>query len=161
MKMVKSLVLALSLTLTVSTLTSKKAEAGLLLSPATGGAIAIMAVGQGVLYGSTGAGFLGLIGYTDMARLWGAGLLLIGLEDDVNETSENISSVLSTRYPMIADQTVFDDIAELVMNSENVQDYDHGVMDVKVNETELRSVIERLDSTGIEADLESLVFDLI
>lgn len=161
MKMMKSLVLTLCLTLSISTLTSKKAEAGLLLSPATGGAIAIMAVGQGVLYGATGARFLGLIGYKDMARLWGAGLLLIALEDDVATTSANIEEVLSTRFPMITDQTVFEDIAFMVMNSENVTDYNHGAMDVKVKESELRLVLERVDSTGIESDLEQLITDLI
>lgn len=161
MKVMKSLILTLCLTLSISTLTSKKAEAGLLLSPATGGAIAVMAVGQGVLYGATGARFLGLIGYRDMARLWGVGLLLIGLEDDVAETSGNIKEVLSTRYPMISDQTVFEDIAVMVMNSENIEEYNYGAMDVKVEESELRSVLERLDSTGIESDLEKLVTDLI
>lgn len=162
MKMMKSLVLTLCLTLSVSAVTSKKAEAGLLLSPVTaGGSMALSIVGQGVLYGATGARFLGLIGYRDMARLWGAGLLLVGLDDDVAETANNIQEVLSSRYPMIADQTVFADIAELVMNSENVDEYNHGVLDVKLEESELRSTLERLDSTDIESDLENLVNDLI
>ena len=139
-------------------MTANKANAGLLLAPSTGGISAVMVVGQGVIIGSTGAQFLGVIRYMDTIKMWGLGLLLISLDEKVEN---NISSTLATRYPMISDQFIFEELAELAVDSNNVTEYKYGVLDVKLDESLVRDVLRRLDTTGIEIKVEELVSDLI
>jgi hypothetical protein len=158
MTKVKNLLLAVSLVLASNLITSNKAQAGLILAPATGGISAVMVIGEGLIIGSTGAKFLNIIGYKDTFRAWGLGLLLIALDEEVES---NISSTLAARYPMISDQSIFNELANLGLKSGVVAKYNYGVVDLKMDELEVRSVLERLDTTGIESNIENLVSDLI
>jgi len=158
MTKVRNLFLAVSLVLASNMVTASKANAGLLLAPATGGLSAVMVVGQGVIIGATGAKFLGVIGYMDTIKIWGLGLILIALDEEVEN---NISSTLAARYPTIADQSIFEELSELVVNSNDITEYKYGVLDIKADETSVREVLERLDTTGIERKIEELVIDLI
>jgi hypothetical protein len=158
MKKVRNLLLAVSLVLASNMVTANKANAGLLLAPATGGISAVMVVGQGVIIGSTGAKFLGVIGYMDTIKMWGLGLLLIALDEEVEN---NISATLAARYPMISDQSIFEELAEIAVDSNDITEYKYGVIDVKLNESIVRDVLDRLDTTGIESKVEELVSDLI
>lgn len=161
MKLFRAILLSVCVIMSLSLISIKEAKAGLILAPFTGGTSIVVGIGQGVLIGATGAKFLKIIGYKDMFRLWGAGLLLVGLDEKVENTKNNISTQLSARYPMIADQILLSDIASLVMSSNQVEEFNYGVLEVKVFESELRDLIERTDVTGIEGDIEKLVSDLI
>lgn len=161
MKVLRGFLVSVCAMLSLNLIPVQEAKAGLILAPLTGGVSIVIGIGEGVLIGATGAKFLRIIGYKDMFRLWGVGLLLVGLDEKVENTKNNICVQLSARYPMIADQTLFEEIANLVMKSNQVEEFNYGVLEVRVSETDLRAILERTDATGIESDLEKLVTDLI
>lgn len=161
MKLFRSFLVTVCATMSLNLIPVQEAKAGLILAPFTGGTSIVVGIGEGVLIGATGAKFLKIIGYKDMFRLWGIGLLLVGLDEKVENTKNNICLQLSARYPMIADQTLLEDIANLVVSSDQIEEFNYGVLEVKVSEPSLRELFQRIDITGIEGDIEKLVFDLI
>jgi hypothetical protein len=162
----KNLLMALILTVSVTIGTSHKAQAGIILLPAsTIGGIALIAIGAPV------AGVAGLIaiiadsaGSLDNALGGGiialAGIALIVLDEDM-DTNNQVSLGLEAKYPMINDKSIFDDIAFMIEDKVSTLKESDKEVKIKLDESQVRSILERLDSTGIENNIEKLVSDLI
>lgn len=109
----------------------------------------------------TGAGILDLINLRDMTRLWGVGLLLVALEENEVDTVNNVVDSLSAKFPTINDMSIFEEIGELIASGDYAVEVAADLFEVNVPEVQLRAVLERLDTTGIEDEVEALVEELI
>jgi hypothetical protein len=162
MKNLKSLFIAVTLLLSIN-MTTNKAQAGVVLMPASiiGGTalliLGIPAAGAGSLiwviedaFGGAEAGPLVFL----------AGLALIVLDEEV-DTNNEISFGLETQFPMINDKSVFDDLASMIQAK--VSNFENTQIEIKIqlSEKEVREVLDRVDSTGIESNIECLVKELI
>ena len=162
MKNIKSLLITLTLIFSINTAMTKKAEAGIVLLPAT--MFAIPVIGFGVATGGMGA-FVYAIeevfggGETGMFMMAG-GITLVVLDDDVS-SNENMALGLKAKFPMINDQTIFEDLSDMIQYEVDYLKGNTVEVSIKLNEEEVRDVLSRIDLTGIEDNVESLIQELI
>jgi hypothetical protein len=153
MKRLKSLFLALSLALSINIILTKRADASLIvgtINPAAG--VTIFAIG-------TAANFfvLPILAVADVIELndnsawffWGVTVL----DEEVN----SISLMLESNFPMINDLSIFDEFSSMIQLQLDQNIDNPKAFEVKLKESEIRSVLERIDIYGIEDEIEKLV----
>jgi hypothetical protein len=162
MRNLKSLFIAVTLLLSIN-ITTNKAQAGVVLMPASAvGGIALLVLGVPTV----GAGSLlwaieDAFGGAEAGPLvFLAGVALIVLDEEV-DTNNEISLGLEAKFPMINDKSIFDDLASMIQDKVSTFENTQEEVKIKLNEKEVRVVLERLDSTGIESNIENLVKELI
>lgn len=166
MKSVKALTLALALSAGFL-LPTKKADAGVLLIESGGTFVVALGYTSAVVGALAIGPFMLSPRDPDAVLGWIAlgGLALVVLDETSDQTVANLSNHLKVKYPMINDASVMDEIAsmisskvELVISNSEIKDKSAFF---KLEESELRSILDRIDQTGIEKDVEKLVSDLI
>ena len=146
MRNLKSLFIAVTLLLSIN-MTTNKAQAGVVLMPASAvGGIALLVLGVP----AAEAGPLVFL----------AAVALIVLDEEV-DTNNEISFGLEAKFPMINDKTIFDDLASMIQDKVSTIKNTQEEVKIKLEEQDVRVVLERLDSTGIESNIENLVKELI
>lgn len=148
-KSVSTLCLALALAVGANTVTTKKAEAGIIIGAFTAG-VGTALIGLGV----SAAGFFWGIQSDDLN--WKAGALFI-LDHEVE--SSKLNAILSKKYPELESYLV-EEITELAINNSNLVEFNaQGLKEVLIPESELEPVLEVLSLTNpslaktIKADL--------
>ena len=139
-KSISTLCLALAIAIGANTVTTKKAEAGIIIGVSTAGVGAAL-IGLGI----TAAGFFWGIQSDDLN--WKAGALFV-LDNEV-ETNK-LSAIISNKYPELESYLV-EEIAQLAIDNSNLVEFNaEGLKEVLIPEAALAPVLELVSLTNSE-----------
>ena len=159
--------LTLSVLLTASlAYTPKKAEAGVILMSSPVGSVVLIGEILGVMGGiAIGPYLMGGAGHPviDAIALGAVGLFLLDdSQADVVDV-DSLSSFLAIRYPQINDLAFFDELSTLIASKidlNGLPSSGDAQVRLSISESELAPVLDLLDSTGVEEEINRLIRDL-